>query len=294
MTLVKRRLQYVGKSRTGGDIYYETEVEEEKDWVTLDPSGTHVFLDGKGEIAAGPSRLEGHKPSDIPDKPKPSKPKPNKPKPEKPKPNGPKVFREPKSGEVRNGKINPPDEKLPTEMTDYVSKLTGTERESLLDYSREGYRTNGALRSGKELNEREKQMTDDLNKVIDKAGKLPEPVTCWRGVQLDDKAQEALMKQLTSAKDSGKDIELGGFISSSLNPSVSVGYALGGVTFEIKANKGIYLDAVRKDEGTSEDQRELVMSNKSKYRVIGFEDAPLEAFSGKQKPTKIIRLEQVA
>src|SRR5271166_2390471 len=47
---------------------------EDKDWITLE-GGTHVFLDGD-RVTAGPSRMVGHKPSEVafPSKPKPSKP----------------------------------------------------------------------------------------------------------------------------------------------------------------------------------------------------------------------------
>lgn len=44
-------------------------------WITLSPSGTHVKVDGKGEITAGPKGLTGKKPSEL------SKGKSQSPKP---------------------------------------------------------------------------------------------------------------------------------------------------------------------------------------------------------------------
>lgn len=39
--------------------------EGEGKWITLSPSGTHVKLDGKGEITAGPKGMSGKKPSEL-------------------------------------------------------------------------------------------------------------------------------------------------------------------------------------------------------------------------------------
>lgn len=38
---------------------YVSDAEGEEDWVTLEPSGTHVQLNGSGEVAKGPSELKG-------------------------------------------------------------------------------------------------------------------------------------------------------------------------------------------------------------------------------------------
>lgn len=39
--------------------------EGEGKWITLSPSGTHVKVDGKGEITAGPKGMTGKKPSEL-------------------------------------------------------------------------------------------------------------------------------------------------------------------------------------------------------------------------------------
>lgn len=44
--------------------------EGEGKWITLSPSGTHVKVDGKGEITAGPKGMAGKKPSELASGPK--------------------------------------------------------------------------------------------------------------------------------------------------------------------------------------------------------------------------------
>lgn len=132
-----------------------------------------------------------------------------------------------------------------------------------------------------------------IAKGIEDAGELPEPITVWRGMSFDI-AKHIGKPDYKSLV--GETIEMPGFQSTSLNPSVAVGFHNKWNTtkvpmFEIKTNRGIFMD---KGLSSLPEEHEFLMGHNWKYRVVGYEKGvPFPLGDGQITKKDILKLELV-
>lgn len=139
----------------------------------------------------------------------------------------------------------------------------------------------------------DKRTYENIAKGIDDAGELPKPITVWRGMSFDI-AKHMGKPDYKSLV--GETIEMPGFQSTSLNPSVAVEfhnkYNTGEVPmFEIKTKRGVFMDD---GLSTLPDEQEFLMGHNWKYRVVGYEKGvPFPLGDGQITKKDILKLELV-
>jgi HK97 family phage portal protein len=206
-----------------------------------------------------------------------------------------RVFSKPKRTTVRDSKLHPSDEDLPAPMMDYFEDLNKEEKVAIRQYTEEAYTTiNEALRRDEEyeLDDEHQDIVSDLRSAIRKAGTLPEPITVWRGVQLSPIQLAALKAQLTE----GATIEMPGFTSTSLNPSISTEFAgahEGSLIFEIEAQQGMYFGAMPDPSGLAQMEREFLLRDSSRFAVGKTEIVKFRNADGKLENRQIVHLRQI-
>lgn len=119
---------------------------------------------------------------------------------------------------------------------------------------------NAALRSGKTTYE-----TRQLSKAIEKHGKLPAPITVYRGMH--GAPAENMLSMAEQAIAEGKAIELKGFTSTSTATSTPINHFAsdGGTVFIMKAKSGLL---IHKGVGADIDEDEFLQKHGVRYRPI--------------------------
>ena len=163
-----------------------------------------------------------------------------------------------------------------------MPQLPDDQFEAMGDYTSGAYEEiNRSLREGRPA-KKAAAAIPLIEKAIDSAPTLEEPVTVYRGLRMTAAQADTFLARVKEAQAAGLHIEDPAFVSTSINPAVATGFAAGGsgseapVVFEIAARKGLYLgDSVG---GTKE--MEYVLQKGTKLRVVGVEG-------------RTVRLEQV-
>lgn len=190
------------------------------------------------------------------------------------------------------------DKRLRAITSEWRRKLSPKEREAISDYvtpgamEKRGYnfrKFNRALRAcpGMEMDclmkfdpKESKYFSEDMldwlaniNKAIDKAGKLRTPVTVYRGITVKALNIDKVLDQFRNAS----EVQLPGIVSTSTSKQRAMEYARQGGTaimFQIKARSGVYVQPlVDRLRGTEDDEwgrnDEFVQKHNTKYKVAG-------------------------
>jgi HK97 family phage portal protein len=204
------------------------------------------------------------------------------------------IFQKPDAKTTRDSKLHPSDDDLPTQMKDYASDLSEYETAAIKEYTQGRYNdVNRALRRGEGLDEEDEAFADRLRSTIRKAGDLPKPITVWRGVQLPANQAESLKAQLKE----GNKIEMPGFTSTTLNPTICTkfsGSEGGSFIFEIEAKQGAYIGAIPGRGNISKEEREFLLPDASQFEVGKVETVKFRNSKGKVEKRQIVKLRQVA
>jgi hypothetical protein len=135
----------------------------------------------------------------------------------------------------------------------------------------------------------------EITKVIEKAGKLKEPITVWRGMRATAEMADAKQMIEQFRANTGGTITLNGFQSTSTNPGVTSNFFNSGdenpIVFEIRTNKGLH---ARNLSGLP-NEKEFLLGHGWKYRIVGVEKVPRKGFvyTDQNKTMNVIKLEVV-
>lgn len=219
--------------------------DSEGKWITV--NGTHVQIDGNGEIAKGPKNI--------------GKISKKKPKAEKQT----KEEGKPKEDEMEHDRPNDflPDESRPS--------LNYDQRISVRDYTGSHFKPiNDGLRDGEKLSPELQKINKGLESIFDKIKPFKEPVKAYRGMDLraDKKKMEKFISMLKEGKENkGKAISFGGYVSTTTDRSVAKDSFEGNFQFEIEATHGLDCQSFSKRPG----EQELLMDHRSLYSVESME-----------------------
>ena len=170
-------------------------------------------------------------------------------------------------------------------------KLTKEEKSAIRDYTGPGYQLNNSVRRCpkdlKCLEPHEKATFDGLNKIIEKSGEFPKPVTTYRGV--DSKVGRQTLSIAEKALKSGKAMQVPGITSSSMSPTTAAQFAKskGPVIMEIKSKKGAYIAGLSRNM----EELEVLHKHNSKYKVTGI--LKKQKIAGTDRLVTIVQMEMV-
>jgi 2'-5' RNA ligase len=184
-----------------------------------------------------------------------------------------------------------------------MTAMPEDQQEAVSRYTSFGYkRINQALYQGIEsLDEDDREDVQQSIDAIDKAmkhGKLKKPEMVWRGISFpNDEEHKSFMERMQSSLDTGGEVQMAGYQSTTVNPAVGASYAGSGptaVAFEIKASHGLYVTPISKIAH----EEELLLPRNAKFRVVGIKDVPVEGTTRKggayKQTKKMVQLEQVS
>lgn len=163
---------------------------------------------------------------------------------------------------------------------DWAGKLTAPESDAIENYMDNGYihvnrylrvkddMLHGSTQYHQFVNTRSRELAEEIESAIDKAPEPPPPELVWRGVSGRSGARGGWAQRL----ELGTEIEMKGFQSTTLDPSVANGWGRSSeigpedtVVFEIKPTKGAYLPAAAGHMG----EYEYTLPHAARYRVVG-------------------------
>ena len=145
------------------------------------------------------------------------------------------------------------------------------ERKTANYYTMEGYQgMNAFLRTGKG-DARDVAAAEKMAAMIEAAPPIDPPVRVFRGMVMPQEQQAKYIEEYKAAAASGEPVELNGFPSTSIRPSVISnfdGVVQGRVVekplrYQIEARKGVYLEGVT----DFEDENEVLLPHGNKYAV---------------------------
>lgn len=161
---------------------------------------------------------------------------------------------------------------------------------------------NRRLRVGEPLDARQQGIYEGLKQLLaSPEATLPQPATVYRGTVMTAEDADSFEKKLGAAMASGGQAVLGGFVSTSFDPSTAWGgfgsaeYSEGvkdptPVLAEVIARRGVYLDDAHQSS-----ERELLLDETSRFRVHGFKEVTYQDQDRAKGPTrvKVVQLEQL-
>ncbi len=149
---------------------------------------------------------------------------------------------------------------------------------------------NAELRSGAPSDK-----AKSLEDAIAAAPPLKEPLTVYRGVKTKgSEAAQKFLDRLQQALDTGGEVELEGFGSTSLNADKATQFAglpEKGFMMEILAKHGVAVTDEYADVGG---ESEFITNHKSRFRVVAIKEIPYEKQSGAVVMRRTVQLEQVS
>jgi len=185
------------------------------------------------------------------------------------------------------------DDDMHKELSEWTDALNEKERDAVMAYAT-GSPINKSLRECPDemdcLDEEEKDVHSHLEKIIDKANGLSEPMLAWRGV--GGKQAALVVDQMKKAISEGKTMHMNGIQSFSVDPTVAALYvddAQEGVVFEVMCKSGAYVASMSFDPN----ERELLHGHGQRYRPLRvLKDVAFS--SGNQKSlVTVIQMEQL-
>lgn len=196
-------------------------------------------------------------------------------------------------------------QKISQQGTKECKKLTAAEEYAVVTYSGDAYASiNGAMRKCPPkfecMSGKDKSIMEGVEAALAKAPPLEEPVTAYRGLSdLTPEVMSGLLKELEHCSKSGLPYMMPNIISTTLAPRIAVsefGKSVGkteSLVFKIKAKRGLYIESISENA----QEKELLQSAKTKYKVIGMADTQ---YSGQfkhgnpiDKTLKTVYLEEV-
>ncbi len=239
---------------------------------------------------------EGEPAPKKPEKKPEAKPEPQEQKPE------PKEEAKPEpkpAGELKSGDHIPDikEQGAPKWLTDKAKAkrkaLKPRYAKALLDYKAMHYavinddlRAGGASKMDQEVLESYQMVQYGLR---DTRIEFDEPIKLYRGVaEMSKEDMATFVGQFEEALKTGKEVQLAGITSTSVNPSVAAGF--GDVVFEITAKYGSAID----DDMDPEGEMEIAYRHNSRFRVLEIVDDVTVGKGKSQKsllPKKVIRVE---
>ena len=127
---------------------------------------------------------------------------------------------------------------------------------------------NGALRAGKAPEGRAGKVHAELQGALAGVKPFAEPVTAYRGLSFPqgDNDGKGFLAKLAEAKEGGKALQFGGYLSTTTNAGVARKFA-SDVTMEIAARRGLDVQS----HSDSPAENELLMDHNSLFTVDSYE-----------------------
>lgn len=137
-----------------------------------------------------------------------------------------------------------------------------------------------------EYRDRMRGAITELDRFLSRAT-LPEPVLVTRGLRLGPAAGKEFLARVERCAASGEPVQLKGYQSTTVDPSVaaeSFGGGSTGVLLEIAAARGAYVAGI----SDAPEEAELLLPRDCNYRVAGFREV-----KARGKTVRVIQLEQL-
>ena len=164
-----------------------------------------------------------------------------------------------------------------------TSRMTFMQQLAMDNYAAESESLNSPLRDGQPLSPAKKNLFDSITAAIDASDDLPKETTVYRG--LDVANIEQFKKKFADSL--GKNVNLKGLTSTSLDPQVATTFTRGeGIILEIKPKKGLY----RNGHGAYPEEDEIILKHNAKYQVVAVQDKA-EIVPGRTRT--VIQLQEV-
>lgn len=237
------------------------------DWVTI--GGTHIYVKD-GKAIGGPEhivkklnemKVDFSKSHDVVKAKGGGKEKETKP-----------AAHESTSGTVpKYGEQGATVKKLEQDGKSYISKLEPTQKQALVDYTKDKYysKINSTMRSCPPkfdcLSGKNKEIAESVLTAVANAPKFDKPTTLSRGMDLSSTVQSAFLKSVQAAQKSGKLFQLPSIISTS-SDGVKDAFK-GNIEMRITAKKGLSVKSISKYAH----ENEVLLHPSSKFKVVSVE-----------------------
>ena len=175
-----------------------------------------------------------------------------------------------------------------------AEKLKPEEKSALKNYTGSGYHEiNGQMRKCPPDYECVKgELRDKLDRIesaLKKAGKLKEPTTVYRGIDVKPAVLQNMLKLAGKLEGTEREYYMPCLTSTSASQSFASSWG-GDLLFHIVAKTGLYVSAPGKSlssQGSSE--KELLQSSKARYKVIAVKESVMVGHN----PRPVIYLEEL-